>query len=263
MALEIIIILSIVQGITEFLPISSSAHLIFIPKIFDDFLGNRAFDVSLHFGSLIAVIFYLKSDIVKIVLDTIALKKSSEGFINFKNLIISTIPIIFFGLLVHLFDIDIIRSLEVIGWSTLSFGILLGVADKNIKIKKFLNNLNLKDAFLIGLAQVLALIPGVSRSGIVITAGLLMGFSRYEASKYSLLLSIPVILAAATLESINLFIKKGFFFSFEMLIGMIISFCIAFITIKLFMNWINRASLQIFVYYRVVLGIIILLYVYF
>ena len=164
--------------------------------------------------------------------------------------------------MVHLLDIDIIRSLEVIGWSTVSFGILLGVADKNIKIKKFLNNLNLKDAFLIGLAQVLALIPGVSRSGIVITAGLLMGFSRYESSKYSLLLSIPVILAAATLESINLFIKKGFFFSIEMLIGMIISFCIAFITIKLFMNWINRASLQIFVYYRVVLGIIILLYVY-
>ena len=262
MALEIIIILSIVQGITEFLPISSSAHLIFIPIIFDDFLGNRAFDVSLHFGSLIAVIFYLKSDIVKIVLDTIALKKSSEGFINFKNLIISTIPIVFFGFLVHLFDIDIIRSLEVIGWSTLSFGILLGVADKNIKIKKFLNNLNLKDAFLIGSAQVLALIPGVSRSGIVITAGLLMGFSRYEASKYSLLLSIPVILAAATLESINLFIKKGFFFNIEMLMGMILSFCIAFITIKLFMNWINRASLQIFVYYRVVLGIIILLYVY-
>ena len=262
MALEIIIILSIVQGITEFLPISSSAHLIFIPIIFDDFLSNRAFDVSLHFGSLIAVIFYLKSDIVKIVLDTIALKKSSEGFINFKNLIISTIPIVFFGLLVHLFDIDIIRSLEVIGWSTVSFGILLGFADKNNKIKKFLNNLNLKDAFLIGLAQVLALIPGVSRSGIVITAGLLMGFSRYEASKYSLLLSIPVILAAATLESINLFIKKGFFFNIEMLMGMILSFCIAFITIKLFMNWINRASLQIFVYYRVVLGIIILLYVY-
>lgn len=262
MALEIIIILSIVQGITEFLPISSSSHLIFIPIIFDNFLSNRAFDVSLHFGSLIAVIFYLKSDIVKIVLDTIALKKSSEGFINFKNLIISTIPIVFFGFLVHFFDIDIIRSLEVIGWSTVSFGILLGVADKNIKIKKFLNNLNLKDAFLIGLAQVLALIPGVSRSGIVITAGLLMGFSRYESSKYSLLLSIPVILAAATLESINLFIKKGFFFSFEMLIGMIISFCIAFITIKLFMNWINRASLQIFVYYRIVLGIIILLYVY-
>ena len=262
MALEIIIILSIVQGITEFLPISSSAHLIFIPIIFDDFLSNRAFDVSLHFGSLIAVIFYLKNDIVKIVLDTISLKKSSEGFINFKNLIISTIPIVFFGFFVHLFDIDIIRSLEVIGWSTVSFGILLGVADKNIKIKKFLNNLNLKDAFLIGLAQVLALIPGVSRSGIVITAGLLMGFSRYEASKYSLLLSIPVILAAATLESINLFIKKGFFFNIEMLMGMILSFCIAFITIKLFMNWINRASLQIFVYYRVVLGIIILLYVY-
>ena len=262
MALEIIIILSIVQGITEFLPISSSAHLILVPIIFGDFQSNIAFDVSLHFGSLIAVMFYLKNDITKIVLDTISLKKNKEGFIIFKNLIISTIPIIFFGFLIYFFNINIIRSLEVIGWSTVSFGILLGVADKNIKIKKFLNNLNFKDAFLIGLAQILALIAGVSRSGIVITAGLFMGFSRYEASKYSLLLSIPVILAAATLESINLFIKKGFFFNIEMLMGMILSFCIAFITIKLFMNWINRASLQIFVYYRVVLGIIILLYVY-
>ena len=153
MALEIIIILSIVQGITEFLPISSSAHLIFIPIIFDDFLSNRAFDVSLHFGSLIAVIFYLKSDIVKIVLDTIFLRKSSEGFINFKNLIISTIPIVFFGFLVHLFDFDIIRSLEVIGWSTVSFGILLGVADKNIKSVNYNVDVVNGIAYLSGIAR--------------------------------------------------------------------------------------------------------------
>ena len=262
MTLEIIIILSIVQGITEFLPISSSAHLIFVPKIFGDFPSNRAFDVSLHFGCLFAVIFYLRNDITKIVLSVFFLKKDNEGSIIFKNLIISTIPIVIFGFLVHSFDIDIIRSLEVIGWSTIVFGILLGVADKNIKITKFLNNLNVKDAFLIGLAQTLALIPGASRSGIVITTALFMGLNRYDASKYSLLLSIPVILAATTIESISLYFEKGFFFDNQMITGIFLSFIVAFITINLFMKWINKSSLKIFVFYRIIFGTIILMYTY-
>ena len=262
MAFEIIIILSMVQGITEFLPISSSAHLIIIPEMFGTITSKRSFDVSLHFGSLLAVLFYLKKDISKIALDSIFLKKSNEGFITFKNLIISTIPIVLIGFLIHLYDFNIIRNLEIIGWSTLGFGILLGIADINLKIKKIIKNLNLKDAFLIGLFQILALIPGTSRSGIVITAGLFMGFSRFDASKYSLLLSIPVILAAMTLESFSLFYKEGFFFNNEMLIGIVMSFCSAFITIKLFMKWINTASLKIFVFYRIILGVIILIYAY-
>ena len=263
MALEIIIILSIIQGITEFLPISSSAHLIIIPEIFGSISSKRSFDVSLHFGSLLAVIFYLKKDISKIALDTFFLKKSNEGFITFKNLVISTIPIVFVGFFIHLYDFDIIRNLEIIGWSTLVFGILLGIADTNLKIRKFIKSLNLKDAFIIGLFQILALIPGTSRSGIIITAGLFMGFSRYDASKYSLLLSIPVILAAMTLESFSLYRMEGFFFNDEMIIGIISSFCLAFLTIKLFMKWINTASLKIFVFYRIVLGIVILIYAYY
>ena len=167
------------------------------------------------------------------------------------------------GFLIHLYDFNIIRNLEIIGWSTLGFGILLGIADTNLKIRKFIKSLNLKDAFIIGLFQILALIPGTSRSGIIITAGLFMGFSRYDASKYSLLLSIPVILAATTLESFSLFYKEGFFFDVEIIMGIILSFCSAFITIKLFMKWINTASLKIFVFYRIVLGVIILIYAYF
>ena len=198
------------------------------------------------------MLFYLKKDISRISHDTIFLKKNNQGFITFKNLIISTIPIVFVGFLIHLYDFNIIRNLEIIGWSTLGFGILLGIADTNIKIKKFIKNLNLKDAFIIGLFQVLALIPGTSRSGIVITAGLFMGFSRYDASKYSFLLSIPVILAAMTLESFSLYRMEGFFFNDEMIIGIISSFCLAFLTIKLFMKWINTASLKIFVFYRIV-----------
>jgi len=262
MALEIIIILSLIQGITEFLPISSSAHLIIIPEFFLNIDSSRGFDVSLHFGSLLAVIYYLKKDLIKIILDTIFLKKDNEGFIILKNLIISTIPVIIVGFLVHINNFDIIRSLEVIGWTTLIFGILLGIADRNLKVIKFFKNLNLKDALAIGIAQTLAIIPGTSRSGIVITAGLWMGFSRFDASKYSLLLSIPVIIAATTLESINLFIEKGFFFNNEMIIGIILSFCVALITIRLFMKWINKASLKIFVAYRIMLGILILAYAY-
>jgi undecaprenyl-diphosphatase len=164
--------------------------------------------------------------------------------------------------LVHINNFDIIRSLEVIGWTTLIFGILLGIADRNLKVVKYFKSLNLKDALVIGIAQILAIIPGTSRSGIVITAGLYMGFSRFDASKYSLLLSIPVIIAATTLESINLFIEKGFFFNNEMIMGIILSFCIALITIRLFMKWINKASLKIFVAYRIMLGILILIYAY-
>ena len=262
MALEIIIILSLIQGITEFLPISSSAHLIIIPEFFLNIDSSRGFDVSLHFGSLLAVIYYLKKDLIKIILDTIFLKKDNEGFIILKNLIISTIPVIIVGFLVHINNFDIIRSLEVIGWTTLIFGILLGIADRNLKVIKFFKNLNLKDALAIGIAQTLAIIPGTSRSGIVITAGLWMGFSRFDASKYSLLLSIPVIIAATTLESINLFIEKGFFFNNEMIMGIILSFFVALITIRLFMKWINKASLKIFVAYRIMLGILILVYAY-
>ena len=262
MALEIIIILSLIQGITEFLPISSSAHLIIIPEFFFNIDSSRGFDVSLHFGSLFAVIYYLKKDLINIISDTIFFKKNNKGFIILKNLIISTIPVIIVGFLVHINNFDIIRSLEVIGWTTLIFGILLGIADRNLKVIKYFKSLNLKDALVIGIAQTLAIIPGTSRSGIVITAGLYLGFSRFDASKYSLLLSIPVIIAATTLESINLFIEKGFFFNNEMIMGIILSFCVALITITLFMKWINKASLKIFVAYRIMLGILILVYAY-
>ena len=262
MALEIIIILSLVQGITEFLPISSSAHLIIIPEFFLNIDSSRGFDVSLHFGSLLAVIYYLKKDLMKITSDTMYLKINNEGFIILKNLIISTIPVVIVGFLFHINNFDIIRSIEVIGWTTLLFGILLGIADRNLKVVKYFKSLNFKDALVIGIAQILAIIPGTSRSGIVITAGLYMGFSRFDASKYSLLLSIPVIIAATTLESINLFIEKGFFFNNEMIMGIILSFCVALIAIRLFMNWINKASLKIFVAYRIMLGILILIYAY-
>ena len=137
MALEVIILLSVIQGFTEFLPISSSAHLVFLSDLFGDFTSKRNFDVSLHFGSLLAVIIYLRIEIFKIILDIIYFsKRDKDGVKILLNLLISTIPIILFGFIIHFYDFNIIRSLEIIGWSTLVFGLILGLADKNLKIKK-------------------------------------------------------------------------------------------------------------------------------
>ena len=265
MAWEILLILSIIQGITEFLPISSSAHLILIPKFFSQIEAGRNFDVSLHFGSLLAVLIYLRKDLFTILLDTISKSKKrsrKKGYKLLINLIVSTIPVVLIGFAISYFKIDIIRSIEVIGWTTLIFGILLGIVDNNPKAINKLTNIKLKDSIVIGLAQTLALIPGVSRSGIVMTSGLYMGFNRYEASKYSLLLSIPVIIAATSLESMSLYNEKGYFLNNEMIIGVAVSFITALLTITLFMQWINKASLKIFVIYRVILGIMILIFSY-
>ena len=263
MTWEILLILSVIQGITEFLPISSSAHLILIPKFFSQIETGRNFDVSLHFGSLLAVLIYLRKDLFTILLDTLSKKRSEKkGFKLLINLIVSTIPVVIIGFAISYFKIDVIRTIEVIGWTTLIFGVLLGIADLNPKALKKLADIKLKDSMLIGLAQTIALIPGVSRSGIVMTSSLLMGFNRYEASKYSLLLSIPVIIAATSLESISLYMEKGFFFNNDMIIGVTVSFITALLTITLFMKWINKASLKIFVIYRVILGIMILIFSY-
>jgi undecaprenyl-diphosphatase len=264
MAWEIVIILSLVQGITEFLPISSSAHLILIPKIFAQITTETSFDVSLHFGSLLAVIIYLRDDIREIVFDTLSPNRSNKkGYKLFKNLIISTIPVILFGFIISFYAIDIIKNIKVIGWATLVFGILLGIADKYANLLKSLKEIETKDSILIGLMQTLALIPGTSRSGIVITTGLFMGFNRYDASRFSLLLSIPVIIGATSLESISLYSNYGFFLTKEMIVGIILSFLFALTTIIIFMKWINRASLKIFVIYRVILGIVILALAYY
>ena len=263
MAWENLLILSVIQGITEFLPISSSAHLILIPKFFSQIETGRNFDVSLHFGSLLAVLIYLRKDLFTILTDTLSNNRNEKkGFKLLINLIVSTIPVVIIGFGISYFKIDIIRSIEVIGWTTLIFGIVLGIVDRNPEALKKLAHIKLKDTILIGLAQTLALIPGVSRSGIVMTSALFLGFNRYDASKYSLLLSIPVIIAATLLESINLYIEKGFFFNDDMIIGVTASFITAIITITLFMKWINKASLKIFVIYRVFLGVIILIFTY-
>ena len=248
-----IIILSIVQGITEFLPVSSSAHLIIISKYFNFSNENLTLDISLHLGSLLAIIIYFKKDLF--------------DFTNNKNLffkiLISSIPVIFFGfLLVKLDLLDYLRSYKVIGWSTVIFGILLYLSDL-IKVKKSLAiNFTYGSALYIGILQILSLIPGVSRSGITITAGRFLNFSRIDSTKISFLISIPTLCAVSLYNVFNLFLISDFNVSVLNLIATILSLIFSYLTINYFFYFLKRFNLTIFVIYRIILGIIILFYSY-
>ena len=259
MSLTFLIILSIIQGITEFLPISSSAHLILFPFFNENAYQGRSFDVCLHFGCLLAVLYYLKQDLIFYMKNLFFKKNKSLSIMFIKLIIIGTIPVIFFGAFINLIKLNFYNAIFLIGWTTFLFGILLGLSDFKKITKK---EINLKDAFLIGIFQALAVIPGVSRSGAVITAGRFLGYSRFNSSKFSLFLSIPVIISATIFELVKLFINGEFIFIEEYLIGMLLTFIVALATIKLFMNYIEKISLRIFVVYRIFLGLFILLFVY-
>ena len=259
MSLTFLIILSIIQGITEFLPISSSAHLILIPFFNENPYQGRSFDVCLHFGCLLAVLYYLKKDLIFFMKNFFHNKNKSLSVMFIKLMFIGTIPVMVFGAFITLIKLDFGNAIFLIGWTTLLFGVLLGLSDFKKITKK---EINLKDAFLIGVFQALAIIPGVSRSGAVITAGRFLGYSRFNSSKFSLFLSIPVIISATIFELFQLYNKDEFIFTEDYLIGIILTFFIALTTIKLFMNYIEKISLKIFVLYRVLLGLLILFFLY-
>ena len=248
-----IFILSIIQGITEFLPISSSSHLILASKYFNFDNQSLSLDVSLHIGSFIAVIFYFKKDIFNFF-------KNKELFFK---IIISSIPVMIVGYtLVKLNLIEQIRNIKIIGWTTLIFGILLYFSDKFSTAKMIKNNFNYKSALYIGFFQILSLIPGVSRSGITITAGRFLGFKREESVKISFLLSIPTLAAVSIFGIINLSSSDNLNISLLNILSIFLSFIFSLITIKYFLKYIKNFSLNIFVIYRVILGIIILILAY-
>jgi undecaprenyl-diphosphatase len=248
-----IIILSIIQGITEFIPISSSAHLILVSKYFNFGNENLTLDISLHLGSLLAIIIYFKKDFS----DFVDNKKL------FLKILISSIPVIFFGfLLIKLNLINYLRSYKIIGWSTIVFGILLYLSDL-IKVKKsFTKNFKYSSALYIGIFQILSLIPGVSRSGITITAGRLLNFSRIDSTKISFLVSIPTLCAVSFYNIFSIFKTDDLNISILNLIAIILSLIFSYLTIKFFFYFLQRFNLTIFVIYRIFLGIIILFYSY-
>tara|TARA_E500000331_G_C17199096_1_gene688454 strand:- start:75 stop:836 length:762 start_codon:yes stop_codon:yes gene_type:complete len=248
-----IILLSLIQGVTEFLPISSSSHLIIFSEYLQFNNKNLEIDVSLHIGSFLAVIVFFRKDIFNFF-------QNKDLFLK---IFIGSLPVMFAGyILIKLNFINEIRNIKVIGWTTLIFGILLYLSDRTSIKSKIDKNFNLKSAVLIGFLQILSLVPGVSRSGIVITGARALKFNRYEAAKISFFLSIPTLAAVSVFGLNNLIKSESFNFSFLILISIIFSFLFSYITIKYFLKYIKTFSLNIFVIYRVLLGICLLMLAY-
>ena len=244
-----IILLSLIQGITEFLPISSSSHLIIFSNFTDFKNQSLSIDVSLHIGSFLAVITYFHKDLRNFI------KNKSLFF----KILVASLPVMLFGFfLVQTGLINKIRNIEVIGWSTLIFGILLYISDKFNLENNIDFHLNYKSAIFIGLFQLLSLIPGVSRSGISITAARLLNFKRFDAAKISFLLSIPTLGAVSIFGIINLVTLEDVNISTLNLISIFLSFIISLITINYFLKYIKKFSLAIFVLYRIILGVALL-----
>jgi len=247
-----IFILSFIQGISEFIPVSSSAHLIFFSELNNFLKSSLIIDVSLHLGSLLAILYYFRKDLLQI-------------FNNKKLLLLillGSIPVILVGFILYFSElIHYLRNIKIIAWTTLIFAIILYFAD-TFKVKKKIDeDLSIKNIFIIGLFQVLALIPGVSRSGIVITSGRFLNFSRYDSTKISFYLSIPALAGASTI-GLNDALNENIEFNISILFSIIFSFIFSYLTIKYFLIFMQKFSLKIFVYYRILLAIILFFIIY-
>ena len=226
-----ILILSAIQGIFEFLPVSSAAHLVLVSKYYQFNNQHLLIDICLHLGSLLAIIFYFRKDLFNFI--------KNKNFLI--KIIIGTIPIIPVGYILYQTEIiNELRNLEVIGWMSLIFGILLYLSDKSGISKKIDKDFNNKSAIIIGLFQVLSLVPGVSRSGITITSGRILGFSRYESAKISFFLSIPTLAAASILGTYNIYGEDSAELNFLAIIAVIFSFAFSYISISLFLKFIKK-----------------------
>ena len=248
-----VFILSIFQGITEFLPISSSSHLILISEFLEFEDQSLSIDVSLHIGSFIAVLIYFKKDILNFY----------ENKILFFKILLASLPIMIIGYIMATTGyIDKIRNIEIIAWTTIIFGLLLYFSDRFKLEKNISNNFNFKTVLFIGILQILSLIPGVSRSGIAITAARFLKFKRVDAAKITFLLSIPILGAVSIFGITNIFTSGNLNFAKVNLAAILLSLFFSLITIKYFFKYITKFNLDIFVFYRILLGVILLFLAY-
>jgi len=248
-----ILILSAIQGISEFLPISSSAHLIIISKIYDFKTSSLLIDISLHLGSLFAIIIYYKKDLFNL--------QHNKKLLSL--ILIGSIPLIIFGYMLHSTDlIHLLRNIKVIAWTTLFFGIILFFADQRKTNQNISNNLNIRNILFIGFFQILALIPGVSRAGITLTAARFLNFNRVDSSKIAFLLSIPA-LAGASVLGLKDALQQSIQINYLLFIAIILSFLFSYVTVKYFLKYVTKFSLSIFVIYRLIIGLILLSIIYF
>ena len=247
-----IVILSLIQGVSEFLPISSSAHLVVVSTLYEFKSSSLIIDVSLHLGSLMATIFFFRKELIDL--------KHNQKLLLL--MFFGSIPLTIVGYILYKTElIYVLRDIKIIAWTTLIFGIILYFADKSRFDKKISSNLNLKIILYIGLFQILALIPGVSRAGITITAARIFRFNRFDSSKISFLLAIPA-LAGASVLGLKDIINQSFAFNYLVFIGIALSFLSSYFTVKFFLKYINKFSLSIFVVYRVVVAIILFIVIY-
>ena len=260
-----IFILAIVQGLTEFLPISSSAHLVLLPNLLDWDDQGLVFDVAVHFGSLLAVLYYFRHEVWRMFrawLRSVTGGPADQDSQLAWWVIIGTLPAVIVG---FVFQTDIehdLRAPWVLAIASIFFGLLLWYADRQGKRTRDEYSLCLRDVLIIGCAQVLALIPGTSRSGITITLALFLGLTRQAAARFSFLLAIPVILASGTLQSVRMVTEVNPIGWGELLLGVLLSAIAAGLCIHYFLRLVDRIGMLPFVLYRIALGVLILALMY-
>jgi undecaprenyl-diphosphatase len=247
-----VLILSAIQGISEFLPISSSAHLILVSNLYEFKSSSLLIDISLHLGSLFSIIYFFRKDLLDI--------KNNQRLLILITL--GSIPLIIVGYILYSTGIIYsLRNIKVIAWTTLIFGIILYIADRSRFDKKISSNLNFQSIIFISLFQIISLIPGVSRAGITITAARILKFNRFDSSKISFLLSIPALAGASFLSLKDIFYQT-IEFNYLIIIAIISSFIFSFITVKFFLIYINKFSMNAFVIYRVIIALILFIIIY-
>ncbi len=258
------VVLALIQGLTEFLPISSSAHLILPSQLLGWPDQGIAFDVAVHLGTLLAVVYFFRADVMAIgsgARNAVVTRKLDEQSLLGLAVVVGTVPAVLVGFAFKSFIEDNLRTSLVIATTTIAFGLLLWVADKNGKSFKSLDKITLGNAWLIGCAQCLALIPGTSRSGITITAALMLGYDRAAAARFSMLLSIPLILAAGMLAGLDL-LRNAHPIELDLIVlGVLVSALSAYACIHFFLKMLDRIGMLPFVIYRLALGVFLLLFV--
>jgi undecaprenyl-diphosphatase len=253
--------LALIQGITEFLPISSSGHLILMPRLFGWPDQGLAFDVAVHIGTLLAVVIYFRQDIVLMSRDwvlSIARRQPTNNSRLAWGVIFATLPAVFFGFLINNGIDETLRNPLIIATTTIVFGALLWWSDVKGNGVRDEYTLSYKDVAIIGFSQALALIPGTSRSGITMTAGLMIGLTRQASARLSFLLSIPLILGAGILKLKDLIESADPVYWDVLIGGAALSFISAYVVIALFLKWINTIGMAPFAWYRFALGIFLL-----
>jgi undecaprenyl-diphosphatase len=248
-----IFLLSIIQGVTEFIPVSSSAHLNLLSILLEFKEDKLLINISAHIGSLIAVVFFFRKEITQF-------EKNKKLFLK---IILASTPLFLIGYFLVKYDLILsLRTLKIIGWTTLLFGILLYFADKFELNQKIEHNFTIKNAIIIGLFQVLSLVPGVSRSGIIITGARFLKFNRVDAAKISFLLSMPALGGVGLFGIYELVKKNDYLLNINAILTIFLSFIFSYITIKYFLIYLKKFNLNLLIGYRLILGIILLLVAY-